>query len=366
MKKLGLSYLMITFSFLLFLSCQKSDSNDNNLEKPNQKPKTEATDQELQSLENLFKTKEIEVANNVLKFKDSQSFTNFNNYINNLNQDQLEEFEVDKGYKSFYRFKYDISKEGDNKFHVRENSHLFSISNKGGLESNMLFNKVSNENGLYYMGDEIIYNSNKVFISEYKNSDIEEFIEYLKQYLKNGIKKENYTFLEYKQNDKSSRTCFLTSQTDFRDYKKDGTKWFRTTLRTFVGANPVRNSSGQILYWSWLHGWGHNITNFRVYLLYTNSSSAPLYIKTDAYITGNSTYQWMWQTCASCSEIDFTKVTSTGSVPNSASVPIQPQINQLIWFIGQVTYAGSEPINQTVDCDTNDGQNFPSICYNCW
>ena len=364
MKNLLFTNLFCAFVLMMLFSCQKNESNENNSAKQDKKPKTEATFQELQFLDNLFKNGQVEIVNKILKFRDAKSFSSFNNFINYLNNEQLEKFEIEKGYRSLYRFTYSISKEADPKMLLRENRHLYTIDEKGGLMSNMLLNKVTNENGAYYFGEDIIFNSKKIFISEHKNSNFEKFLNNLRSYFKNGVKTEKYTYLEYQQNDQSSRTCFLTSQTDFRDYTHNGTKWFRTTSEVFVGANPVRNSNGQILYWEWWQGWSHNITNFRVYWLYTTTSDAPLYIKTDAYITGNSNYQWMWQTCSNCSELEFSKITSNGTAPNESLIPGIPQFNPLIWFIGQVTQG--VPVGQSVDCDTNDGQNHPSICYNCW
>ncbi|MBK7806912.1 MAG: hypothetical protein IPJ51_11485 [Saprospiraceae bacterium] len=62
-----------------------------------------------------------------------------------------------------YRFTYSISKEADPKMLLRENRHLYTIDEKGGLMSNMLLNKVTNENGVYYFGEDIIFNSKKNF-----------------------------------------------------------------------------------------------------------------------------------------------------------------------------------------------------------
>ena len=54
MKNLLFTNLFCAFVLMMLFSCQKNESNENNSAKQDKKPKTEATFQELQFLDNLF------------------------------------------------------------------------------------------------------------------------------------------------------------------------------------------------------------------------------------------------------------------------------------------------------------------------
>lgn len=367
----NLIYFLFIFTLLSFLSCNEEEiGNINNTEKSGipasvkQKIRTEASKDELANLNGLFTSGQVKVKDGTLHFKDGKSFIDFNNLINLLNIDQLIDFEKNQRYSSFYVDKYVKAENVGFEELYNSKPHLFIKSDKI-INSILVHEKLCNTDGFYYFKEDIVFNSSKVNISEFRNVSVEKFNTSVKLYLIQGIKDDKLDYLEIDKDRVESRVCGWQETTIRRDYTVGGdTKWFRATVGTFLSSNPIRNQFGQVTGWEWFHGWKHNITNFRVYWLYTTTSSGPLYIKTDAYVQGNPDFQWEWQTCGSCHDISHSAITNSGTVAGNipSLIPVAPRFNPLIWFIAKVE-EGSASTNGS--CGAEHGAD-PVVCTNCY
>lgn len=363
----NLFYLLFILSMVTIFSCQKNEvaTKDDIIIKDGvpadikQNIRTQASTDELNQLNNLFISNEVIVHDEMLHFKNSESFTKFVNLINLLNIEQLKDFERSKNYRSFYVDRYE-NMEKSNIEDVRKEKPYFYSKTQDDVNSILIFEKACNVNGVYNYIESIVFNSKVVNISQFKNRSSEEFNLAVKLYLEQNIKLDNVTYYENNNLIIESRVCGWESRTDTRDYTLGSqNKWFRGTAATFVAANPVFDNNSQFLRWDWTQGWRHNITNFRRYLLYSTTSNGQLFIKTDAFVQGNSNFQWQWQTCSNCHELDFSRITASGSVVQQSLIPGAPRFDPLIWFIAKV----EEGVGNNNDCDDT---NHPAVCFNCW
>jgi hypothetical protein len=249
----------------------------------------------------------------------------------------------------------------------RENPHL--VEKKGDeFVTKLQLDRISSKDGIYIIGENVIFNNTDFSIFKYKHSQVEHqsFINAIKNYQKNKSKNENYIYHDWHKN-ADLRNCNLSFFSGVNNYNTDDNdKFIKCQLDTWDGLNPNRNSAGQVISWTYSSGYKIRLASFRKHWLgYWVSHRGNLRYAVNGLLNniptgGSPNVSDIWN-CNNCSELLGTRVnyTVTLSPGFPVSAPPTPTFN---WIT-----QNARIISETVASNTcnNVSSTNPTICGRC-